>query len=181
MSKGFSDLRKLWHWERSDRYRLHLRSIANCFPADNYDLTGEYSRVAFIPSGNFFVGGTMTLPKLKITLNPFIVFSSGRRFNIVTGRDTNGDGLFTERPAFATEQTDPADLRHNAFRRFRSKPGARAGTDSTKLRNGSEFLFNQLRNQSIVRVRERSCPAAAAAPAAGAAPAPPQAGAARPG
>ncbi len=36
----------------------------------------------------------MILPKLKVNFNPFIVYSSGRPFNIVTGRDTNGDGLF---------------------------------------------------------------------------------------
>jgi hypothetical protein len=64
----------------------------------------------------------MAVPKLKLTLNPFIVFSTGRPFNIVTGRDTNGDGLFTERPAFATAQTDPADLKHTKFGDFDLNP-----------------------------------------------------------
>jgi hypothetical protein len=40
----------------------------------------------------------------------------------VTGRDTNGDGLFTERPAFATPQTDPADLKHTKFGDFDLNP-----------------------------------------------------------
>lgn len=73
------------------------------------------SRVSFIPSASFFIGGSLVLPKLKINLNPFIVYSMGRPFNIVTGRDTNGDGLFTERSAFATAQTDPANLRRTKF------------------------------------------------------------------
>ena len=66
----------------------------------------------------------MILPKLKLNFNPFIVYSSGRPFNIVTGRDTNGDGLFTERPAFATAQTDPADLRKTRFGEFDLSPAA---------------------------------------------------------
>jgi len=42
----------------------------------------------------------------------------------VTGRDTNGDGLFTERPAFATAQTDPADLRRTKYGDFDLNPAA---------------------------------------------------------
>jgi hypothetical protein len=85
-------------------------------------VSSEYSRVSFIPSANFFVGGTLILPRLKLNLNPFIVYSSGRPFNIVTGRDTNGDGLFTERPAFASAQTEPADLRQTRFGDFDLNP-----------------------------------------------------------
>jgi hypothetical protein len=40
-------------------------------------------------------------------LNPLVIASSGRPFNITIGRDTNGDTLFTERPAFATDLTKP--------------------------------------------------------------------------
>jgi hypothetical protein len=78
--------------------------------------------VSFIPSANFFFGGTLILPKLKVNLNPFVIYSSGRPFNIITGRDTNGDGLFTERPAFATAQTDPANLRRTPLGDFDLAP-----------------------------------------------------------
>ena len=97
-------------------------SLGNCFPANSYDVSNEYARVAFIPSRNFFLGGTINVPKLKLTLNPFIILSAGRPFNIVTGRDTNGDGLFTERPAFATDRTNPADLRRTRFGDFDLNP-----------------------------------------------------------
>lgn len=46
-----------------------------------------------LPSG-FSVGGSYT-------------FRTGGRFNIFTGRDTNGDGFFNERPAFATDLSKP--------------------------------------------------------------------------
>jgi hypothetical protein len=40
-------------------------------------------------------------------LNMFMAASSGPPFNITIGRDLNGDTLFSERPAFATNLTDP--------------------------------------------------------------------------
>jgi hypothetical protein len=122
MSKGFSLFANFGTGKGKTDTDCIFGSIANCFPADNYDVSSEYSRVSFIPSANFFVGGTLILPRLKVNLNPFIVYSSGRPFNIVTGRDTNGDGLFTERPAFASGQTDPADLRQTRFGDFDLNP-----------------------------------------------------------
>ena len=123
MSKGFSLFVNFGTGSGKTDTDCIFASIGNCFPANSYNATNEYSRVGFIPSFNFFTGGTIILPKLKINLNPFIVISTGRPFNIVTGRDTNGDGLFTERPAFATAQTDPADLRRTKYGDFDLNPG----------------------------------------------------------
>ena len=122
MSKGFSLFANFGTGKGKTDTDCIFGSIGSCFPADTYDLSSEYSRVAFIPSASFFVGGSLVLPKLKINLNPFIVYSSGRPFNIVTGRDSNGDGLFTERPAFATAQTDPENLRRTQFGDFDLAP-----------------------------------------------------------
>jgi hypothetical protein len=36
-----------------------------------------------------------------------MIANSGQPFNITTGRDTNGDTVFSERPAFATDLTKP--------------------------------------------------------------------------
>ena len=125
MSKGFSLFVNFGTGRGMTDTDCIFASVGNCFPANSYNATSEYSRVGFIPSFNFFTGGTIILPRLKINLNPFIVISSGRPFNIVTGRDANGDGLFTERPAFATAQTDPADLKRTKFGDFdlNPKPG----------------------------------------------------------
>jgi Carboxypeptidase regulatory-like domain len=122
MSKGFSLFANFGGGKGKTDTDCIFGSIGNCFPADSYDLSDEYSRVSFIPSGNFFFGGTFVVPKLKVNLNPFVVYSMGRPFNIVIGRDTNGDGLFTERPAFATAQTDPANLRQTRFGDFDLAP-----------------------------------------------------------
>ena len=97
-------------------------SLVACFPANSYDLSGEYARASFIPSRNFTLGSNVTIPKLKLALNTFVVATSGRPFDIVTGRDTNGDGLFTERPAFATPGTAAADLTSTRFGDFDLNP-----------------------------------------------------------
>lgn len=122
MSKGFSLFANFGTGKGKTDTDCIFGSIGSCFPADSYDASNEYSRVSFIPSANFFFGGTFILPRLKVNLNPFVVYSSGRPFNIITGQDTNGDGLFTERPAFATAQTDPRDVKRTRFGDFDLNP-----------------------------------------------------------
>lgn len=79
---------------------------AGSFPANQYDLGSEWGRASFDVRHRFIVGGTINAP-WGLRLNPLIMWTSGRPFNITTGRDTNGDSLFTERPAFATDLTKP--------------------------------------------------------------------------
>ncbi len=76
-------------------------------PFDAYDFSNEFSRNSFSSLSFMHVGGNYTLPYSGITLNLFAVANSGPPFNIITGRDTNGDTFFSERPAFATDLTKP--------------------------------------------------------------------------
>ena len=76
------------------------------FPSDNYDLSTEYGRSSSDVRHTFSASGTFDLP-FKIRLNPLVFASSGRPFNITTGRDANRDSFFTDRPAFATDLTKP--------------------------------------------------------------------------
>lgn len=89
---------------------------AGSFPANQYDLSSEWGRANFDTRHRFIVGGTINAP-WGIRLNPLIMLTSGRPFNITTGRDTNGDSLFTERPALATDLTKPGVIqtRFGAF------------------------------------------------------------------
>lgn len=80
---------------------------AGTFPAFSYDLSTEYGRSALDVRHRFFLGGSVGLP-WNVRLNPFVVASSGQRFNIITGIDGNGDLQFTERPALATDLTRPS-------------------------------------------------------------------------
>ena len=70
------------------------------YPADPYDLSGEYGRAGGDVRHRFVMNGTIRAP-WGVSLNPFIILSSSRPFNITLGRDLNGDTRFTERPSFA--------------------------------------------------------------------------------
>jgi Carboxypeptidase regulatory-like domain len=89
---------------------------AGSFPANQYDLSSEWGRASFDIRHRFIVGGTINAP-WGLRLNPLVIWTSGRPFNITTGRDTNGDSLFTERPVFATDLTKPGVIvtRFGAF------------------------------------------------------------------
>ncbi len=76
-------------------------------PFDPYDFSQESAPGTF--DGVHSVGGYFwyTLTAHKISIGSDFSISSGSRFNIFTGRDTNGDGFFTERPSFATDLSKP--------------------------------------------------------------------------
>ena len=71
-------------------------------PFDAYDFSREFARGNFSSLSFVYGGGSYAAPG-GINLNMFMVGNSGQPFNITTGRDTNGDTLFSERPAFATD------------------------------------------------------------------------------
>jgi Carboxypeptidase regulatory-like domain len=77
------------------------------FPSDQYDLHQDYGRGSYDVRSRMFLGGFTALPG-KISLNPFILYQSSSPFNIVVGQDLNGDTIFNDRPAFATDLSRPS-------------------------------------------------------------------------
>ncbi len=75
-------------------------------PFDAYDFSHEWARTPFGALSFAYGGGSYQVPH-GISLNTFMIASSGQPFNITTGRDTNGDTFFSERPAFATDLNKP--------------------------------------------------------------------------
>jgi hypothetical protein len=94
------------------------------FPANSYDLSSEYGRASFDIRHRFTFAGNINLPWGGVSLAPFIVATSGRPFNITTGRDTNGDRQFTERPSFAAPGADcnSPNIRCTPFGNFNLVP-----------------------------------------------------------
>ncbi len=80
---------------------------AGSFPANQYDLTTEYGRAGFDVRQRFFSGGSIVFP-LGFRISPFLQISSGPPFDIVVGQDLNGDFLFNDRPALASDLTRPS-------------------------------------------------------------------------
>jgi len=81
----------------------------NTFPANQYDLAGEYGPAANDVRNRVSIGGSITT-RWKLQWSPFIIFQSGLPFNIVTSQDIYGDTVLTARPGFATSSTPGAIL-----------------------------------------------------------------------
>ena len=134
------------------------------FPANSYDLSGEYGRSAQDVRHRFVMFGTYRVP-WGISLNPMVIVSSGAPFNITLGRDLNGDTLFTERPAFATDLAKPGVIitRWGAFdpnptpgeqiipRNFGTGPGSL----TTRLGISKTFGFGKERTPTAPRQENR--------------------------
>jgi hypothetical protein len=75
---------------------------AGSFAADPYNERPEYGRAGFDLRHRLQLNGSFAAP-WGLRLSPLLVAASGRPYNITLGRDLNGDTLFTDRPAFATD------------------------------------------------------------------------------
>jgi hypothetical protein len=76
------------------------------FAANPYDFTEEYGRSSNDVRHRFSLNGSYRT-RWGISLSPILIIASGTPFNITIGRDLNGDTLFTDRPALATDLTKP--------------------------------------------------------------------------
>ncbi|MCC6343267.1 MAG: TonB-dependent receptor [Bryobacterales bacterium] len=92
------------------------------FPANPYNFATEYGRASYDVRHRFVMGGNINT-KWGISLNPFIIASSGRPFNITTGRDNNGDTIFNDRPALAAPGAAGPDIIATPFGTFNVAPG----------------------------------------------------------
>lgn len=91
------------------------------FSADPYDFSSEYSKAAN-DRRVFFTGGGNYNGPWGLSFSPFVMAFSPNRFNIITGVDSNGDGVLTERPAFANDLSKPGVVR-TPFGDFDPNPG----------------------------------------------------------
>lgn len=79
---------------------------ADTFPASAYDLAGEYGRSLTDIRHRVVLGGNVTVFG-SIRVSPFFIAATGGPYNITTGTDLNRDSLFTDRPSFAADASDP--------------------------------------------------------------------------
>ena len=127
------------------------------FPANSYDLSTEYGRSSLDIRHRFVMFGNFRAP-WGLSLNPFVIVTSGRPFNITIGRDLNSDILFTERPAFAVDPTKPGVIA-TRWGTFDPNPtvgeqiiprnlGTGPGSLTTNLRVSKTFGFGKEVNSS---------------------------------
>jgi Carboxypeptidase regulatory-like domain len=134
---------------------------AGTFPSNQYDLSGEYSRSSFDVRHRAFIGGSITA-KWGVSFAPFVMLSSGAPFNILVGRDLNGDGILTDRPAFATSASLPANIRSTPWGVFDINPTASSaliprnygegpGNVSVNLRLSRTWSFGKKAEQAMTQ------------------------------
>jgi hypothetical protein len=112
----------------------------NGFPADSYNLQTEWGRSGGDIRHRFYMGGTIEIPKVKVMLNPLVIFFSERPFNITTGVDTNGDQVFTERPSLAGATANVSDIRQTPFGNFNVNPAAGEAIIPRNFGKGPSFF-----------------------------------------
>jgi len=131
------------------------------FPVNSYDFTGEYGRGSGDVRHRFTLVGTISPPWWKLVFSPFIVANSGPPFNITTGRDTNLDRQYNERPSFAAAGADctAVNIRCTRFGNFNLSPlpgeqiiprnyGHAPGALSVNVRVSRTFGFGGEANRS---------------------------------
>ncbi|MCI0391590.1 MAG: hypothetical protein MOB07_22840, partial [Acidobacteria bacterium] len=69
-------------------------------PADSYNWLSEWGPASNDQRHRVVFGWSVNLPG-EARFSPLVQISSGRPFNITTGRDNNGDTIFTDRPSFS--------------------------------------------------------------------------------
>lgn len=80
------------------------------FPSNEYDLRADYGRLSFARPVFYTGGFTWSLPH-GFEIIPFLDARSGIPFDITTGTDLNGDTVYNDRPAFATDLTKASVVR----------------------------------------------------------------------
>lgn len=79
------------------------------FPANPYDLHGEYGPAATDVRHRMTVGGSINL-RWNVRISPFVVVQTGSPFDITAGNDLYGTTLFNGRPGIATDASKPGLL-----------------------------------------------------------------------
>jgi len=69
------------------------------FPTSNINTAVDYGRATFAKRSIGVVGGNVTLP-YKFSASPFIIAQSGTPYNVTTGTDPLGTGIYNARPYF---------------------------------------------------------------------------------
>jgi hypothetical protein len=95
-------------------------SGAGSFPSNPYNISADYGRASFDIRSRFMLGGSFNAP-YHFSFSPFIIANSGQPFNVTTGQDYNGDSIYNDRPAFATDLSRPSVVR-TAYGAFDTQP-----------------------------------------------------------
>ncbi len=89
---------------------------AGSFASDSYDISRDYGQMAITPRHRLFASAGINLP-WSMHMGAMLNATSGTPFNITTGTDLNGDSIYNDRPAYASDSTRASalDTRYGSF------------------------------------------------------------------
>lgn len=115
-------------------------------------LKPDYGRAAFVSRNMLFLMATYDTPFWKLRLNPFLIYESGKPFNIVTSNDLTGDAYMASRPSFADKSQCLADTtgqyvqtKYGCFNTIPTKDGSVYDEIPINYGNGPHMLGLNLR------------------------------------
>jgi hypothetical protein len=134
-------------------------------PFDAYDFRNEWGRASYDARHFFYASGSYQTPS-GFSVNTFVVANSGGPFNIITGRDTNGDTVYSERPAFATDLSKPGVI-VTPFGAFDPNPVAGQKIIPRNFGQGPGFLSVNVGVGKTIKFGRAIPPKSAPAPSSG--------------
>jgi hypothetical protein len=118
------------------------------FPANSYNVRADYGAVSFDIRANTNIGINYSGP-WNLTFNTALRATASNKFNITIGRDINGDAVFTDRPALATDLSKPSVI-VTPLGAFDTDPGAGQQIIGPFTGKGPAFvLLNQRISKTI--------------------------------
>jgi hypothetical protein len=93
---------------------------ATNFPSNSYNVRDDYGTSPY-PNQRLYVGTYYNLP-FGLSVNAFLSATAKTPFNITTGTDLNGDTIYNDRPAFATNPTSESILYNTKYGNFDANP-----------------------------------------------------------
>ena len=133
------------------------------FPTNQYDPSVDYGREAN-PRVQTFGGVNVKLP-YGFSGSLWASIQTGAPFNITTGTDLNGDTIYNDRPAFATNTTANSVIYKTRFGNFDANPQPGEAIIPFDYGTAPSFYFLDVHLERAFQVGPRP---ATAAPAAGA-------------
>lgn len=142
----------LWGFYINQHFNSDFNGATN-FVSNSYNVAADYGRGSFDITNRLFTGGTITLP-FGVSLDPFLIARGGRTFNITTGSDLNGDSLYNDRPAFATDLTRSSVVQ-TAFGNFDTNPLPTQRIVPINYGTGPAFISLQLQLSKSIKFGPR--------------------------
>ncbi|GAA3750706.1 TonB-dependent receptor [Terriglobus aquaticus] len=157
VNPNYSPVKQVNLWGFYVNQHSHSNSNgASTFASNSYNLAQDFGRTNFNRTNRLFLGANLNLP-YGFGLSPFLIATAGMPFNITTGSDNNGDSIYNDRPAFATDLTRASVVR-TRFGNFDTSPIAGQRIIPVNYGTGPAFASLQLDLEKNFKFGPRRAP-----------------------